>query len=53
MCLTNTCGDGKIDRGAGEECDNGSENGKDGKCTKMCTKYDKNKPDCGNGEIDE
>ena len=52
MCLANTCGDGKIDRESWEECDNGDKNGSDGKCTKMCTKYDSSKPKCGNGEID-
>ena len=47
-----TCGDGKIDKEAGEECDNGEDNGKDKKCTKMCTIYDVKQPNCGNGEID-
>ena len=52
MCISSTCGDGKIDKEAWEECDNGDKNGKDGKCTKMCTKYDANQPNCWNGKID-
>ena len=52
MCKSSTCGDGKVDKEAWEECDNGKNNGKDKKCTLMCTKYNGNKPNCGNGEID-
>ena len=52
MCISSTCGDGKIDKEAWEECDNGDKNGKDNKCTKMCTKYNANQPNCWNGKID-
>ena len=53
ICIKNTCWDEKVDIGAWEECDSGDRNGKDGKCTKMCTKYDDKNPKCWNGEIDE
>ena len=53
MCKSSTCGDGKVDKEAWEECDNWKNNGKDKKCTKSCTKYQSDKPNCGNGEIDE
>jgi len=53
MCRDSTCGDGKIDKWAWEECDNWSNNGKDWKCTLKCTIYDINKPKCGNWVIDE
>ena len=52
MCIKTTCWDGKIDKESWEECDNWENNGKDNKCTKMCTIYDPSKPKCGNGEID-
>ena len=52
LCRKDTCGDWKIDVKAGEECDNWEKNGLDGKCTKMCTVYDPNKPKCWNGIID-
>jgi hypothetical protein len=53
LCRSSTCGDGKIDENAGEKCDNWTNNGKDKKCTLMCTIYDERKPDCGNGKIDK
>ena len=53
LCRSATCGDGKVDERAWEECDNWWDNGKDNKCTKMCTKYDPTKPNCGNGKLDE
>ena len=53
MCIKETCWDGKINKEAWEECDNGEKNGKDGKCTKMCTKHNPNNPKCGDGKIDE
>ena len=53
LCRSSTCGDGKVDERAWEECDNWWDNGKDKKCTKMCTKYDPTKPNCGNGKLDE
>ena len=52
LCRNVTCGNWEIDKEAWEECDNWSENGKDNKCTIMCTKYDPNKPKCWNGVID-
>ena len=53
LCRKNTCGDGNWDEEAGELCDNGKNNGKDKKCTLMCTIYDSKNPKCGNGVIDE
>ena len=53
QCKKDTCGDGKIDKEAWEECDNWKSNGTDKKCTKRCTIYDPNKPKCWDGEIDE
>ena len=47
-CIT-WCGNGIVDSALGEECDNGSENGKDGKCTLNCRIPSL----CGNGIIDK
>ena len=54
MCRSNTCGDGVVDELAWEKCDNWKDkNGRDWKCTKMCTLYDPSKPNCWNGRIDK
>ena len=53
VCKTKTCGDGKIDKESWEECDDGKNNGKDEKCTLKCTKYNPDKPKCGNWEIED
>ena len=54
LCRRNTCGNWVVDEWAWEECDsNKDKNWNDVKCTKMCTIYDENKPNCGNGKIDK
>ena len=53
LCIEHTCGDWNLDKGAWEFCDNWNDNGKDKKCTLMCTIYDPKKPKCGNRVIDE
>ena len=54
MCKKDTCGDGKVDELAWEECDSGKDkNWNIMGCTKMCTKYNPSKPLCGNGEVDD
>ena len=53
VCRSQTCWDRNIDKEAWEECDNWEKNGSDGECTIMCTVYDPDKPNCGNGEIDD
>ena len=50
-CKPELCGNGNVDKN--EECDSWGNNGKDGKCTVMCTKYDSKKPNCWNGEVDD
>lgn len=46
-----SCGNGKIDKNLNEECDNGSNNGKDNKCSISCSII-KNQF-CWNGKIDQ
>ena len=54
MCRSKTCGNGVVDEWAWEECDSWKDKaGNVVKCTKMCTIYDSNKPNCGNGKIDK
>jgi cysteine-rich repeat protein len=48
-CLTTSCGDGVIDSGSGEICDDGSLNGSYGYCGATCT-YD-SAFYCGDGEL--
>ena len=54
MCRSDTCGNWEVEEWAWEECDSWKDKeGKSVKCTKMCTIYDSNKPNCGNGKIDK
>ncbi|MDR0651052.1 MAG: hypothetical protein LBG59_06775 [Candidatus Peribacteria bacterium] len=47
LTCSTMCGNGHIDTALNEQCDNGSFNGKDGKCSTICTLET-----CGNGHID-
>ena len=46
------CGDGAVDQSK-EECDNGKENGRDGKCTFECKKVVDSTKYCGNGKVEK
>ena len=54
MCRSDTCGNWVVEEWAWEECDSWKDkNGNVVKCTKMCTIYDANKPNCWNWEIEK
>ena len=54
LCKSETCGNGVVDEWAWEECDGWKDKAwNEVRCTKMCTIYDENNPNKGNGEIDE